>query len=361
MYRPATRTASSKNAYLYGELASDRLEEVVNGYQTNSGAMTNYTYHHDALESVLGQSGNTGTVVAAQGYTSFGSAANATGSSNNTLKFTGREQDTETGLYYYRARYYDPITGRFLSEDPIRSGINFYTYCGNNPVNCRDPSGLRWYTGAGTVTNNTEGDITVTGDTYGGADGSVIIPSGQSYNFNYSWLNAIGNAILGSGMNAFKGVLVDPDFVNIPGVGDTKITPYPWNNVIINPPFDGQSGASGTPQPSVFPQSPASKGTSSNPNKTTNPSKTPVGPQSRNASGNSNAANQAANAAAAAVNSAMDAVNSAINPPSVPQAAPTATLTTELLGFGADAADGGFVIYPNMSNTNQIQSVYSKH
>jgi hypothetical protein len=57
----------------------------------------------------------------------------------------------------------------------------------------------------------------------------------------------------------------------------------------------------------------------------------------------------------------MDAVNSAINPPSVPQAAPTATLTTELLGFGEDAADGGFILYPNMSNTNQIQSVYSKH
>jgi hypothetical protein len=58
----------------------------------------------------------------------------------------------------------------------------------------------------------------------------------------------------------------------------------------------------------------------------------------------------------------MGAVNSAINPPSVPQAAPTGTLTTELLGFGEDdAANGGFILYPNMSNTNQIQSVYSKH
>ena len=57
----------------------------------------------------------------------------------------------------------------------------------------------------------------------------------------------------------------------------------------------------------------------------------------------------------------MNAVNSAINPPSVPQAAPTATLTTELIGFGEDAADGGFILYPNMSNTSQIQSVYSKH
>jgi hypothetical protein len=53
--------------------------------------------------------------------------------------------------------------------------------------------------------------------------------------------------------------------------------------------------------------------------------------------------------------------NAAINPPSVTQSVTTGTLTTELLGFGENAADGGFVLYPNMSNTNQIQSVYSKH
>ena len=70
-------------------LSGGVIDEVVNGYQTNGTALTNYTYHHDALESVLGQSGNTGTVVAAQGYTSLGSTVNATGSSSNTLKFTG--------------------------------------------------------------------------------------------------------------------------------------------------------------------------------------------------------------------------------------------------------------------------------
>ena len=51
--------------------------------------------------------------------------------------FTGREWDSETGLYYYRARYYDPRIGRFISEDPIRfrGGMNFYSYVLNNPVN----------------------------------------------------------------------------------------------------------------------------------------------------------------------------------------------------------------------------------
>jgi RHS repeat-associated protein len=57
---------------------------------------------------------------------------------------TGRELD-DTDLYYYRARYYDPTTQRFLSQDPIEfsSGdFNFYRYVGNSPGNFRDPSGL---------------------------------------------------------------------------------------------------------------------------------------------------------------------------------------------------------------------------
>ncbi len=62
----------------------------------------------------------------------------------NPFRYTGREYDAESGLYYYRARYYDPALGRFLSEDPIglEGGINPYAYVGNDPVNNRDPSGL---------------------------------------------------------------------------------------------------------------------------------------------------------------------------------------------------------------------------
>jgi len=61
----------------------------------------------------------------------------------NPYMFTGRRFDLETGLYYYRARYYDPDTGRFLQTDPIGygDGINWYNYCGNNPLNFTDPSG----------------------------------------------------------------------------------------------------------------------------------------------------------------------------------------------------------------------------
>ena len=62
----------------------------------------------------------------------------------NRFLWQGREYSWATGLYYFRARWYDPVTGRWLSNDPIgiSGGLNQYVFCGNNPVNARDPSGL---------------------------------------------------------------------------------------------------------------------------------------------------------------------------------------------------------------------------
>jgi RHS repeat-associated protein len=67
----------------------------------------------------------------------------------STVSETGREialrkSDSETGLYYYRARYYDQTVGRFLREDPItlRIGFNRYTYVFDNPIQFTDPAGM---------------------------------------------------------------------------------------------------------------------------------------------------------------------------------------------------------------------------
>ena len=56
--------------------------------------------------------------------------------------YAGQYYDAESGMYYLRARYYSPDLKRFTQEDPIRDGMNWYAYCGNNPVNYIDPNGL---------------------------------------------------------------------------------------------------------------------------------------------------------------------------------------------------------------------------
>jgi len=74
----------------------------------------------------------------------FGVERVANGTAPNALRHAGREYDSETQFYYFRARYYDPAVGRFISEDPLGlgAGINQYAYAGNDPVNRGDPSGL---------------------------------------------------------------------------------------------------------------------------------------------------------------------------------------------------------------------------
>jgi RHS repeat-associated protein len=100
-------------------------------------------YQADGLGSLTSLSNTSGALANTYVYDSFGNLTASTGSLTNSFRYTGREFDTETGLYYYRARYYDPQPGRFLSEDPayFRSGPNFYAYSLNNPINLRDPSG----------------------------------------------------------------------------------------------------------------------------------------------------------------------------------------------------------------------------
>jgi RHS repeat-associated protein len=61
--------------------------------------------------------------------------------SNRYVGSLGHQQDDDSGLYYMRARYYEPGSGRFISEDPAMDGLNWFAYCGNDPVNYADDSG----------------------------------------------------------------------------------------------------------------------------------------------------------------------------------------------------------------------------
>jgi RHS repeat-associated protein len=76
---------------------------------------------------------------------SFGRITQQTGTLSNRFWYTGREWDGEIGLYFYRARYYDPLVGRFVGEDPIgfeARDANLYRYVLNSSPNATDPMGL---------------------------------------------------------------------------------------------------------------------------------------------------------------------------------------------------------------------------
>ncbi|HXZ29068.1 MAG TPA: RHS repeat-associated core domain-containing protein [Terriglobales bacterium] len=106
--------------------------------------VTSY-YQADGLGSITSVRDGGGALVASYTYDAFGNLAASTGTLTNPFRYTGREFDAETGLYYYRARYYDPSMGRFIGEDPtrFREANNFYTYVLNNPTVFSDPTGLQ--------------------------------------------------------------------------------------------------------------------------------------------------------------------------------------------------------------------------
>jgi RHS repeat-associated protein len=106
-------------------------------------AATSY-YHADGLGSITSLSNAAGSLAQTYTFDAFGKQTNSSGSLTNPFRYTAREWDSETGLHFYRARYYDQQTGRFLNEDPLRfaGGMNFYSYVSNNPVLRVDPSGL---------------------------------------------------------------------------------------------------------------------------------------------------------------------------------------------------------------------------
>jgi RHS repeat-associated protein len=106
---------------------------------------TVYYYHFDGFGSVVALSGESRYIVKRYSYDVFGKPnTTPTPYDFGMCMFTGRQYDSETGLYYYRARYYNPYIGRFLQTDPIgyKGGLNLYTYCKNNPINLIDPLGL---------------------------------------------------------------------------------------------------------------------------------------------------------------------------------------------------------------------------
>ena len=122
-------------------LSDSKITDLVNDVDKR------YEYHHiNALGSNIVSTDDNQNVLARYEYDVFGAIRSETGTSDNTRKFTGKEFDADSNLYYYGARYYDPYIGRFTQRDPIGDGVNWYAYTYNNPLKFVDPTGLRGLT-----------------------------------------------------------------------------------------------------------------------------------------------------------------------------------------------------------------------
>jgi RHS repeat-associated protein len=114
------------------------------------GAQT-YWLHTDRLGSVSVITDGAGAEVWREKYRPYGETLGQGGSQTESRGWIGQRNDSETGLTYLHARYYDPTLGLFLSPDPIRAQFNTYGYGPGDPVNGADPTGLEWCFGWGRI------------------------------------------------------------------------------------------------------------------------------------------------------------------------------------------------------------------
>ncbi|MDR3691325.1 MAG: RHS repeat-associated core domain-containing protein, partial [Fimbriimonas sp.] len=103
-----------------------------------------YDAHGNMIATIARSSGNSFTSYNARAYDAWGNIRVGQGTGDPKNRYcasAGHQQDEESGLIYMRARYYDSRSARFVSQDPGMSGINWFSYCGNEPVDRGDPNG----------------------------------------------------------------------------------------------------------------------------------------------------------------------------------------------------------------------------
>jgi RHS repeat-associated protein len=133
-------TGATQRTYTYG---LQRISE----YQVINNAWTSSFYGYDGLGNVRVLFNAFGAITDTNEYDAFGNLINFTGATPNVYLYRGESYDSDLGLYYMRARYYNPLTGRFMSRDP-EDGIptdpktlHKYVYASGDPINLADPSG----------------------------------------------------------------------------------------------------------------------------------------------------------------------------------------------------------------------------
>ena len=166
-----------------------------------------WTYElHDGLGSVRQLADAQGYLVQRYEYSPFGEMLASEGQRTNSLRYTGEQWDSDVGLLYLRARWYDPSVGRFTTRDPFPGFVEFpqtqhpYVYAGNNPINLTDHSGKLFFIPVLIVA------------AAGGFLGGMIYYTAQSYlnrdpcgRMNWNWGEAAFWGVTGTGLGAILG------------------------------------------------------------------------------------------------------------------------------------------------------------
>jgi RHS repeat-associated protein len=353
------------------------IDELVAGYTYLSGSLTPFMFHHDQVMSVSATTKTNGGTQATQTFWAFGETQATTGTTVTRLGFTGRENDG-TGLMQYRARYYDPVTGRFISEDPKKqaAGINFYAYVSNDPIDANDPSGELQFNTDGSIKFtpvdkpypfwHASGEATIMQGGYVYANDGTPIQAyknvGYNDHFNYDCHGmTFGNSQVWINNDQVPAILKGDSYTPItqPRLGDivvyrdvdgvqhsATVTYIDMRTGAVS--VTGKGGV--TPSPETTPVKPGPDGGWYDPNATyqfyrqTTPStpstpQTPSQPSTGGGSGTSS------------VPGPKSSLDNGLDP--------VATSNGSVEGNSGGAA-GGYLIYPNKPNNNNVLNVYRK-
>lgn len=208
---------------------------------------------------------NNGIVTQTYDYDAYGVQKNINANDTNPFRYAGEYQDTETGLIYLRNRYYDNAIGRFITQDPIKDGLNWYAYCGNNPVIFEDPWGTYyikdngngtyraikspWYSNLGKVvasfvpygdyiTYTVEGFSGVSGGTSRTTESEILKGSLKSSLFSDETLSLLGEGakkIVGKALSVYQAYETGKVIYTLGSVSRIdKISFYLMDNAGIN-------------------------------------------------------------------------------------------------------------------------------
>ena len=143
-----TRFIYHNGELLYEKGGETKQSKEETSYQLGAGIealqrnQKTYYYHQDEQLNTALITNRKGEIKNQYQYDAYGNGLETIEELPNRIRYTGQQYDQQTEQYYLRARYYNPIVGRFIQEDVYQGdGLNLYIYCRNNPVVYYDPSG----------------------------------------------------------------------------------------------------------------------------------------------------------------------------------------------------------------------------